>query len=229
MKIILSLIVFSLALGSKAAMDSCQIKSIELKQQCLDLVAAKEQFLGHCLRRRDTCNTARAQESRDECEDVHQCMQEHERTFQQNYSDIHPCRYYWNEKSNRCFVRRSLFSLISQCPGRITLTGTIIDGFSGGLDSSFNCSSQAHVLNQELLRCEAQKQEFSELCPDQAKEVLAQLPSHSSVYLTQRNQNTWGVTAESVQISTQDSRYFFYPQDGDQASSPTQKSAGEAR
>jgi hypothetical protein len=191
---------------------NCQQIAHHVKLFCQPELKHKETSLINCLRRRDTCSTIGAKDSQEQCSEIHQCMESHQRTFNETFNDNHSCRYYWNASSERCFVRRSLFSIVSQCPGRINMIGSISDGFSGGIDQNFDCESHAHVLNESILRCEDLKTRLQENCSSIAQEILADHPKFESSYLNEFQTERWAIP-QDTSLQTQDrGRYFFYPE-----------------
>jgi hypothetical protein len=211
-KQILFFMFFFVSFNPAWAMSPCQRLLMDVELRCQRDLASKDEFLQHCLRRRDTCSTIGAKDSPDRCQEINTCMQTHQTVFAQNHQDVHACRYTWNEKGDRCLVSRSLFSLVSQCPGRITVTVTMIDGFSGGLDQNFDCSSQAFVLNQAMQRCDEIKDQYIQQCPEVALAGLADVPSYEPRYLENHHQQIWGITPESLLRTNDDGRYSFYPE-----------------
>lgn len=179
MKFLILVLAMGLTLSTHAA--DCETLERWVVSFCHDGFESKEDYLKKCLSRRDTCETSGRVRSQNRCGEIHSCMKEHESSFREVNGDNFKCEYYWDNESQRCFIKRGFLSVVSQCPGRITLMDSIIGGFDSGIDGQFDCSAQAAVVKDTIDRCQRTRDEFKAQC-ENTNEHLAQYPVPSSNY-----------------------------------------------
>lgn len=185
------------------AQDQCQRDYRHLQNTCGQYFSLKNRTLYSCLVRRDTCQTANVANNSQGCQQISQCMATHEDSFRNVTQDRTSCEYFWSQEHEMCHIRRRALAPKHHCPGRISLTSTIIDGLDGGIDGTFNCQGQATAVESAIERCQEQHLSFQRNCPQFYQEAIENYPVPSSYYLSHLSQD-WSIHSATLDSSIDD-------------------------
>ncbi len=204
-------LVFLLVMGFTYSGHAADCEKLErwIVSFCQDGFSGKEDYLKKCLSRRDTCETSGRVQTQDRCGEIHSCMKEHQTSFKEVNGDNFKCEYYWDDKSQKCFIKRGFLSIVSQCPGRITLMDSLVGGFEGGIDGEFDCSAQAAMVKDTISRCQKTRDEYKAQCKETSAH-LAKYTVPSSKYTDLTNRGQWRVNPGQQTHIDETGRNFIF-------------------